>query len=472
MSETAQLEALIKKIMKEVQDGGIDLVSSPTKGNAEGDNGVFDTVDEAIQAAKIAQLQYEGYSLESRRKLISAIREEMSKHTADLGDKSAKETGMGRAEDKRTKIELAINKTPGVEDLHTEAETGDNGMTLYELSPYGVIGAILPSTNPIPTLINNAIGMLAAGNGIYFSVHPGALNVSTWTVQMINQTIEKTIGIKNLVVTIAKPSNDKVGEMMAHPDIAILVVTGGPGIVRQALSSGKKAIGAGAGNPPALVDETANVEKAAKDITWGASFDNGILCTAEKSVVAVKDIEERLVHNMEQENAYLLKNKEDIDKLLDITLGKNNNPDRKYIGKNASFLLKEAGIKFSGDPKLIILRAEQDHPFVMKEMLMPILPIVKANDFEEALEMAVAIEQNLHHTATMHSKDVGRMNRVARALKTSIFVKNGPSFAGLGINGEGPTTFTIATPTGEGTTTARHFSRRRRCVLTDGFSLK
>lgn len=465
MSETEKIKELIKSILSEYQE------PNQISETMQKTYGIFDTVDEAVAAAKSAQLEFEDLSLETRKEVIQALRSKLRPSVEEYARETVEQTGMGRVEDKIIKNKLALDKTPGVEDLKTEAETGDNGLTLYELSAYGVIGAILPSTNPIATLINNGIGMLAAGNGVFFSVHPGAKDVSLRIIKHMNQIIGNITNIHNLFVSITKPSNEAVNEMMQHKDIAMLVITGGPGIVRMGLTSGKKTIGAGAGNPPALVDETANIEKAAKNIFNGASFDNGVLCTAEKGVIAVRDIETDLVNRLVKEGAFLVTSEQNIQALVNATIV-NNHPNKDLIGKNASEILNAADITFNGDPKLIILRASIDHPFVMKEMLMPILPVVTAQDFSQAKEYALVMEQDLHHTAVMHSNNIARMNDVARAIKTSIFVKNGSSFAGLGLNGEGPTTLTIATPTGEGTTSARNFARRRRCVLADGFSLK
>lgn len=434
--------------------------------------GVFETVEEAVKAAKFAQETYENQTLETRRKVIEALRCGMRPFIEEIACKTVEETGMGRCEDKIQKLQLVLDKTPGVEDLKTEALTGDNGMTLYELSPYGVIGAITPSTNPAETLMCNAIGMLAAGNAVYFSVHPGAKKISRWVVSKLNEIVYESCGIQNLIVTITEPSIEAAQEMMTHPDISLLVITGGPGVVRQGMKSGKKVIAAGAGNPPALVDETANIEKAAKDIVIGASFDNNILCTAEKSVVAVEQVTDYLILQMEKQGAYLVQDEAIIQKMVDMTIMENGAPSRKFIGKNANYILAEVGIQVDFDVRVIILRADKIHPFVTKEMLMPILPVVTVTDFDEALATALQIENRLHHTATMHSQNVGRMNLAAKKFQTSIFVKNGSSFAGLGFGGEGPTTFTIATPTGECTTTARDFARKRRCVLTDGFSIR
>lgn len=432
MESNKQMEQIIRSMVMEILSGSTSTsTTTPSAGAVAGEPGVFTSVDAAIQAAKVAQAKFEECSLATRTKVIEAIRLAMRPLVGELAQRTYDETGMGRVADKIIKLNLTLDKTPGVEDLVTECETGDNGMTLYELSPYGVIGAVTPSTNPSETLICNAIGMLAAGNAIYFSVHPGAKMISRWLVSQLNQIVTQAIGIENLIVTIAEPSIEAAQEMMTHKDIALLVVTGGPGVVHQALCSGKKTIGAGAGNPPAFVDETANIRKAAQDIVLGASFDNNILCIAEKSVVAIRSIEPELVKEM-----------------------------------------VDAGVSYTGDPRLIIMRTDKHHPFATKEMLMPILPVITVDSFEDGLATCLFLEDGLHHTATMHSLNMERLNKMARAMKTSIFVKNGPSYAGLGFNGEGTTTFTIATPTGEATTSARHFARRRRCCLTTGFNIR
>lgn len=464
----------IKKIVAEIlkqgtatpkSDGSQDCSLNST------DKGVFMDVSSAVSAAKIAYKELASKNLSVREDIVEAIKEKMKPFVPEIAQKTFEETKMGRVEDKIQKLDLVLDKTPGVEDLKTEAYTGDHGMTLYELSPFGVVGAVTPSTNPAETLICNAIGMIAAGNSVYFSVHPGAKAISKWIVSKLNEIIWETSGINNLVVTIDQPSIEAAQEMMHHPEVAMLVVTGGPGVVHEALSSGKKTIGAGAGNPPSLVDETANIEKAAKDIVFGASFDNNILCIAEKSVVVVEEVADYLIHHMERNGAFLLTDPEKIAQLKAITI-ENGHPSRLFVGRNANVLLNAIGIQPEYDVKIIILKALKDDPFVVKEMLMPILPIVSVSDFEAGLEVSLEIEQGLHHTATMHSMNVERLNKAAKQMQTSIFVKNGPSYAGLGVGGEGTTTFTIATPTGEGTTTARNFARRRRCVLTDGFSIR
>lgn len=470
MENKAELERMIRSLVMEI--AGQPTVTPPSSEAVPGEPGVFTTVAAAVAAAKEAQHKFEECTLATRSKAIEAIRTGMRPLVNKLAEMTYEETGMGRVADKVIKLNLTIDKTPGVEDLITECETGDNGMTLYELSPYGVIGAVTPSTNPSETLICNSIGMLAAGNAVMFSVHPGAKHVSRWLIGQLNNIVTEAIGIPNLLVTIAEPSIEAAQEMMTHPDISLLVVTGGPGVVHQALCSGKKVIGAGAGNPPAFVDETANIKKAAQDIVMGASFDNNILCIAEKSVVAIRSIADELTAEMVKAGCILIEDQKTIDTLLALTLQANGTPNRKFVGRNAGVILKAAGINVEGDPRLIIMRTDKHHPFATTEMLMPILPIVTVDSFEDGLATALFLENGLHHTATTHSLNMERLNKMARAMKTSIFVKNGPSYAGLGFNGEGTTTFTIATPTGEATTTARHFARRRRCCLTTGFQIR
>lgn len=359
----------------------------------------------------------------------------------------------------------------GIEDLTTTALTGDGGMVLFEYSPFGVIGSVTPSTNPTETIINNSISMLAAGNSVYFSPHPGAKNISLKLIAMIEEIAFRCSGIHNLIVTVAEPTFEATQQMMTHPNIAVLAITGGPGIVAMGMKSGKKVIGAGAGNPPCIVDETADLVKAAEDIINGASFDYNLPCIAEKSLIVVEEIAGTLVQQMQNFGALLL-NKEETDKLRDVCLPQGM-ANKQLVGKSPAALLQAAGIAVPlKTPRLLIALVDACDKWVTSEQLMPMLPIVKVKDFDSALTLALEVEEGLHHTAIMHSQNVSRLNLAARTLQTSIFVKNGPSYAGIGVGGEGFTTFTIATPTGEGTTSAKTFARSRRCVLTSGFSIR
>lgn len=464
---TLDIERVVKKVIE-----GMDI--KKTEECSKCIDGIFENMDDAVEAAYIAQREYMKYSMADRDKFVKAIKEEFSKdEVIDLISRmSVEETGMGEYEYKVIKNRLVIEKTPGIEDLKSEAISGDDGLTLVELSPFGVIGAIAPTTNPTETLLCNSIGMLAAGNSVVFSPHPRAKNVSKLTIQMINKALRKAGAPENLVVSVEEPSIENTNKMISNNKVKLLVATGGPGIVKLVLSSGKKAIGAGAGNPPAVVDETADIEKAAKDIIDGCSFDNNLPCIAEKEVIAVDSIADYLIFNMNKNGAYQIKDKDVIDKLVKLVLNDKLKIKTEFVGKSAKYILNKLGIRVDYNVKAIIMETDRNHPFVQEELMMPILPIVRVNDVDEAIDLAVEVEHGNRHTAIMHSKNVDKLTKMAKLIQTTIFVKNGPSYAGIGVGGEGHTTFTIAGPTGEGLTSAKTFTRKRRCVLVEGFNVR
>lgn len=449
--EKEQIAELVREVMKKL-------------GQETNPGGVFEKMEDAIEAAALAQKELMTLKLEQRNKLIQAMREAVVAEAEYIAKLAVEETKMGRVEDKIQKNILAAMKTPGTEDLEAKALSGDNGLTLVEMGPYGVIGAITPTTNPSETLINNSIGMIAAGNAVVFSPHPTAKKTSLETLRILNEAIVRAGGPKNLLTSVAQPSIQQAEIMMKHRKINLLVATGGPGVVKAVLSSGKKAIGAGAGNPPAVVDETADIPKAAGDIIAGCSFDNNLPCIAEKEVIVVEEVAEQLIRCLQQKGAYLVGDTSKLEKLLINQDGVN----KDYIGRDVQIILRQAGIEVGPEIKVAIMVVDKQHPFVQHELMMPILPIVKVRNVWEAIDLAVEVEHGFRHTAIMHSKNVDHLTALARAIETTIFVKNAPSFAGIGVGGEGHTTFTIAGPTGEGVTSARTFTRQRRCVLAGG----
>lgn len=462
---------IVKQVLSRVDMGSAE----PSCAAAGGDWGVFDSMNDAVEAAAAAQKAYLNCSMHDRAKYIQAIRDVvLEEENLDYISRLAvEETGMGAYEYKLVKNRLAATKSPGIEDLTTDAMSGDDGLTLVEYSPFGVIGAITPTTNPTETVICNSIGMLAAGNSVVFSPHPRAKMVSLHLIQLINRALAREGAPANLVVTVAEPSIENTNAMMSHPQVRMLVATGGPAIVKTVLSSGKKAIGAGAGNPPVVVDETANIEKAAQDIVDGCSFDHNLPCIAEKEVIAVDSIADYLMFNMKKCGAYEVKDPEIIDKLVKLVVKEDGkHPVTDYVGKSARYILEKVGISVGPEVKIIMLETTEDHPFVQVELMMPILPVVRVPDVDAAIDMAIRVEHGNRHTAMMHSRNVDKLTKMAKLIQTTIFVKNGPSYAGIGVGGEGCTTFTIAGPTGEGLTTARSFARRRRCVLVGGLDVR
>ncbi|MBQ7037981.1 MAG: aldehyde dehydrogenase EutE [Clostridia bacterium] len=440
--------------------------------------GIYEDMNEAIKAAEAGYRAIRSMSVEERERIITEIRKRTREEAPIMAELGVAETGMGRVDHKRAKHLLVADKTPGTEDIVSAAKTGDSGLTLVEMAPFGVVGAITPSTNPSETVICNSIGMIAAGNGVVFNPHPNAIATSNYAVDLVNRACKAAGGPDVLVCSMKKPTMESAAIMQSHPSIRLLVCTGGPGVVRAVLSSGKKAIGAGAGNPPVIVDDTADIAKAGKDIIDGCTFDNNLPCIAEKEVFAFRNIADELISVMLRNGAYQI-NANQAKQLADIVLVNKTDKNGKVktivnrdcVGRDADVLLAKIGINVSKDIRCIICEADFDHPFVQHELMMPILPIVRVDNIDEAIELACKAEHGNRHTAHMHSKNIDHLSRFAKAVETTIFVKNAPSYAGIGFGGEGHTTFTIAGPTGEGITSARSFTRQRRCVMADSFRI-
>ncbi len=463
------LSLIVQEVIKKLNVSGV--AAPQTSSAVPAGRGVFITVDEAVAAADKAQKQLMDLPLATREKIIANMRRRSMEKVEELARFAHQETGYGRIEDKIQKNKLVIEKTPGLEDLYPTANSGDHGLTIMELAPYGVIGAITPSTNPTASVINNSISMIAAGNGVVFAPHPAAAGCSRFTMSLLNDAIVEAGGPENLLTTVAEANQDNAQKIMTHPGIRLLTVTGGPGVVAAASKSQKKYIAAGPGNPPAVVDETADLRKAARDIISGASLDNNVLCIAEKEIIVVESVADDLKKHMRNSGAYEASARE-IMQLEKICIDqKTGAPNRKLVGRNASVILAEIGVRVPDDTRIVLCEVAPDHPFVVEELLMPVIPLVRVRDVYAAIDLAVKVEHGNRHTAVMHSKNIDNLHLMARKCDCSIFVKNGPSYAGLGFGGEGCTTMTIASPTGEGITTARSFTRQRRCVIVDSFRI-
>ena len=438
--------------------------------------GIHVTLDEAVAAARRSFESWRDTPLEVRARVIAAIRDTILASAETLAKLAVEETGLGRVADKILKNRLVAEKTPGTEDLDPVAWTGDHGLTLLERAPYGVIAVITPVTNPSETIINNGISMIAGGNTCVFCPHPNARRVSILTIDLVNRAARRAGAREPLLHSVAEPTLEVAKALLRHPGIRLNVVTGGPAVVREALDAGKKAITAGPGNPPSVVDETADLETAAKHLVMGASLDNNIICTDEKEIVCVSIVADRLKEHMARSGAVVLAAHQ-IEQLRKLILEREKGPrkvaviNRKYVGKDIAVILRDAGIPCPPDKRIALCEVDADHPFLWTELMMPVLPLVRVRHVDDAIDFAVEVEHGYRHTASMHSRNIDKLHRMARACDASIFVKNGPNAAGLGWNGEGPTSFTIASPTGEGMTTARSFTRIRRCTLVDRFRI-
>ncbi len=484
MLDDKEIQAIIERVKGRVAAAEISGRAAPALKAADSlavsdvqlGDGVHATIDLAVVAARNAFLSYKEMGLETRKTIVDAMRGAMLREGERLGYMAAEETGIGRGEDKAVKNRLVTTKTPGPEDLEPQVVTGDAGMMVTEFAPYGVIGSITPTTNPTSTIINNSISIVSAGNAVTFNVHPNARLVSVENVQILNRAIVAAGGPPDLVTAIPQPTLDSARELMNHDDVRVLLVTGGPGVVKEALKTSKKAITAGPGNPPSVVDQTADVESAGRAIVKGASFDNNVICTDEKTTIVVDTVADRLVQSMVSTGAYRLKEHElkRLERVIFKEMGPPGKPgmiNTDWIGKDAARILAEIGVMVGDDIRLVVAEVPRDHTLVWTEQMMPVMPVVRVTNVDDAIDLAVRSEHGFRHTASIHSTNVETITRMARAMNCSIFVANGSNFNGLGQGGEGFTSFSIASPTGEGMTRPRTFSRVRRVTVVGALNI-
>ena len=383
------------------------------------------------------------------------------------------ETKIGRLEHKIAKLQTLGERTPGVEFMRSEVFSGDHGLAVIEHAPFGVIGCITPVTHSLPTITGNAVSMIASGNTLVVNPHPAGKRVAAEGVRRFNEAIYRDLGIDNLICVIAEPTLETADVIFKHRDVAMICVTGGPAVARAALNSGKRAVVAGPGNPPVVVDETADLDRAARSIIDGGSYDNNLLCIAEKEVFVVDSVFDKMMDAMDRAGAARL-NSSEVDRLTARAITQVGEGEKRhdvaakeFIGKDASYLAQMAGKSVAAETLLCFGETDEHNPFVPVEQMMPFVPFVRVRNIEEAIAKAKHYEHGFRHTAIIHSNNVRNMTWMGREMDTTLFVKNGPCFASLGLGGEGYISFSIATPTGEGVTTPLTFTRERRCSLID-----
>jgi aldehyde dehydrogenase len=438
-----------------------------------GRHGVFTCVQEAVAAARDAFEQLSQRTLEDRKRIIDIIRQISVGQCVELGTMEMEETKIGRLEHKIEKLKTLGERTPGVEFMRSEVFSGDHGLAVIEHAPFGVIGVITPVTHSLPTLTGNAVSMIAAGNTLVVNPHPSGKRVATEGVRRFNEAISREIGIDNLITIISEPTLDSAAQIFKHRGVALICVTGGAAVARAALNSGKRAVVAGPGNPPVVVDETADLDRAAKCIIQGGAYDNNLLCIAEKEVFVVASVFDKLMQAMERAGAVRLSSRE-IDALTKVAIasvGEGNDKHdvaaKEFLGQDAAVLARGAGRSVPEKTELLFGETDATHPFVSVEQMMPFIPFVRVPDVDEAIRLAQHYEHGFRHTSIIHSNNVRNMTKMGRTLDTTLFVKNGPCMAALGLGGEGYLSFSIAGPTGEGVTTPLTFTRERRCSLID-----
>jgi len=439
-----------------------------------GDYGVFSNVDDAVKAAAIAQERVAAMSLDERDQMISIIRRICLERSEELARMELAETKIGRLDHKIAKL-TAMRQVPGVEALRVAARTDASGLCVIERAPWGVIGMVLPATHSVPTMVCNAISILAGGNTALFNPHPAGAKCAAYALKLINREIEKALGVKNVITTVSPASIETAEAVFHHPDIALIVVTGGPGVVKAASKSGKRVVAGGPGNPPVVVDETADLDQAARCIIQGGSFDNGVLCIGEKQIFVVKKVADAFIEAMKRAGAFML-DFAAVEQLTGAAFTYDGggrgcgraHVKKELVGKDVSVLAAAAGVKVPTGTDLLFGETKEDHPFVQEEQMMPFVPVIRVGCIDAAIEAAFRSEHNYRHTAIIHSNSFVNVTKMAKKMNTTLFVHNAPSTGALGVDGPGYFSYTIATPTGEGVTTPLTFTRERQIAFGAG----
>ncbi len=467
-------ETLVRNVVQQVlaRLGNHSPAVHATNGR-QGRYGLFDSVDAAVAAAGEAFQRLSAMTLEDRRRIIGHIRRIAIEQCVELGTMEMEETKIGRLDHKIEKLKTLGERSLGVEFLTSEVFSGDHGLAVIEHAPFGVIGAVTPVTHSLPTVTGNAISMIAAGNTVVFNPHPSGRRVAAEGVRRFNEAISSDLGIDNVICLITEPTLETAEAIFQHRDVALICVTGGPGVARAAMRQAKRAIVAGPGNPPVVVDETAELDRAARAIITGAAYDNNLLCISEKEVFVVESVFDAMLAAMDRAGAARLSAREveSLTKVAITAVGEGQNkhdaPARDFLGKDAAVLARGIGKSVPDGVELLFGETDESNPFVPVEQMMPFLPFVRCRDIDDGIAKAKRAEHGFRHTAMIHSTNVRNMTKMGKAMDTTLFVKNGPSMAGLGLGGEGYLSFSIATPTGEGVTTPLSFTRQRRCTMVD-----
>lgn len=469
MQATEQaVRQIVQEVLSQISTGGS---ASPSARANNGSNhwGVFSDVDQAVAAAQQGFAQLAEASMADCAAAIEIVKSMCEDRADEWGQKELAETKIGRLDHKIAKLKV-IREVPGIEFLKTDAVSGDKGLTVTEYAPFGVIGAITPVTHSLPTLAGNFVNMVAAGNTVVVNPHPSGANIAAEGVREFNKAIYQKTGLQNLITIIGTPTIESAQAIFDHRGVRLLVVTGGPAVARAALKSNKRAIVAGPGNPPVVVDETADLDNAAASIVAGAAFDNNLLCIGEKEVFAVDSIFDQLLNAVSANGGYRL-NAQQVAALTTKAFsppkeaGGHHQLNRDLVGKDPAFLAQQIGLNVPADTQILFGETDTNNPFVPEEQMMPFVPFVRASDADHAIKLARQYEHGFGHTAMIHSRNVRTITKMGRIMNTTVFVKNGPSMAGLGLGGEGYPSFSIATPTGEGVTSPMTFTRQRRCAM-------
>lgn len=405
-------------------------------------------VRDLIKAAKAAQKEFATFSQEKIDSIVEAISMEVRKHSVNLAKMANEETGFGRWEDKVIKNKFASEFTYDyIKNMKTVGVLNETPTMIEVGVPMGVVAALIPSTNPTSTAIYKTLISLKAGNAVVISPHPNAKNCTIEAVKIMQKAAYAAGAPEGLIGVIEIPSIEGTNELMKSHDTAIILATGGEAMVRAAYSSGRPAIGVGPGNGPAYIEKSANVREAVRKIIESKTFDNGVICASEQSVIVEPANKEAVIEEFKRQGGYFL-TKEESDKLGNFLLRANGTMNPQIVGKDAQTLAKMVGLQVPSTAKVLI--SEQNtvshkNPY-SREKLTTVLAFYVEDNAEKACERAIELLENegKGHTLIIHSENKEIIREFALKKPVSRMLINvGGSLGGVGALTELAPAFTL-----------------------------
>lgn len=418
-------------------------------------------VRDLLKEAKAAQEIYATFSQEQIDEIVKEISFEARRHEEELAKMANEETGFGRFEDKILKNRLAaVGVYETIKDQKTVGilkECKEEGIMEVGV-PMGIIAALIPSTNPTSTTIYKIMIALKAGNAVIISPHPNAKNCIIKTAEYLIKAAERKGAPKGLIGVIKTPTLQATNELMKHKLTSLILATGGEAMVHAAYSSGTPAIGVGPGNGPSYIEKSADIKLAVKRIMDSKTFDNGVICASEQSIVTEEVIKDQVIEEFKKQGAYFL-NKDERNKVAKILMRANNTMNPQIVGKTALYVAATAGITVPTNTRVLIsieTEVSMFNPF-SREKLCPVLGFYVEKDWEQACMKCIEILKNegIGHTMSLHSNNVHVIREFSLKKPVSRLLVNTPAaLGGVGATTNLPPAFTLGCGTVGGSATS------------------
>ena len=418
-------------------------------------------VRDLLKSASAAHEIYKNFSQEQIDTVIKEISLEAQKHEVELARLANEETGFGRWEDKVLKNRLAaVGVYESIKDVKTVGILcEDKEAGIMEIGvPMGIIAALIPSTNPTSTVIYKVMISLKAGNAVVISPHPNAKESIIRTANYLINAAERAGAPKGLIGVITTPSLQATNELMKHKLTSLILATGGEAMVHAAYSSGTPAIGVGPGNGPSFIERSADIKLAVKRILDSKTFDNGVICASEQSIVTEAIIKDDVIAELKRQGAYFL-NKDERNKVAAILMRANNTMNPKIVGRSALYIASMAGITVPTETRVLVSEETEVGKFnpFSREKLCPVLGFYVEETWEKSCERCIEILKNegIGHTMSMHSNNVHVIREFSLKKPVSRLLINTPAaLGGVGATTNLPPAFTLGCGTVGGSATS------------------